>query len=84
MNQQEKLKAAKNFTQERLKSFTSDAIQIDEFKWASLEEVEDQEVWVVCALTAKKNFDVDEAIEDWEDKKKMAAEKEKVKNKKKN
>ena len=39
MNQQQKLKAAKDLTKERFKDFVGDCIQIDDYKWASLEEV---------------------------------------------
>ena len=68
MNQQQKLKAAKDLTAERLKDFIADAIQIDDYKYASLEVVDGEEVWVICALTAKKNFDIDDAEFDWQDK----------------
>lgn len=68
MNQQQKLKAAKNLTAERLKDFIADAIQIDDFKYASLEMVDGEEIWVVCALTAKKHFNIDDAEFDWQDK----------------
>lgn len=71
MNQQQKLKAAKDLTKERCKDFVSDCIQIDDYKWASLEEVNGEEIWVVFSLTAKKNFDIDDAVEDWNDKLKM-------------
>ena len=71
MNQQQKLKAAKDLTKERFKDFIEDAIQIDNYKWASLEEVNGEEIWVVFSLTAKKNFDIDDAVEDWNDKVKM-------------
>ena len=71
MNQQQKLKAAKDLTKERFKDFVGDCIQIDDYKWASLEEVNGEEIWVVFSLTAKKNFDIDDAVEDWNDKLKM-------------
>lgn len=71
MNQQQKLKAAKDLTKERCKDFIENAIQIDDYKWASLEEVNGEEIWVVFSLTAKKNFDIDDAVEDWNDKVKM-------------
>ena len=71
MNQQQKLKAAKDLTKERFKDFIGDCIQIDDYKWASLEEVNGEEIWVVCSLTAKKNFDIDDVVEDWNDKLKM-------------
>ena len=71
MNQQQKLKAAKDLTKERFKDFVGDCIQIDDYKWASLEEVNGEEIWVVFSLTAKKNVDIDDAVEDWNDKLKM-------------
>lgn len=71
MNQQQKLKAAKDLTKERFKDFVGDCIQIDDYKWASLEEVNGEEIWVVFSLIAKKNFDIDDAVEDWNDKLKM-------------
>lgn len=71
MNQQQKLKAAKDLTKERFKDFVNDCIQIDDYKWASLEEVNGEEIWVVFSLIAKKNFDIDDAVEDWNDKLKM-------------
>ena len=71
MNQQQKLKAAKDLTKARFKDFIGDCIQIDDYKWASLEEVNEEEIWVVFSLTAKKNFDIDDAVEDWNDKLKM-------------
>ena len=71
MNQQQKLKAAKDLTKKRFKDFIGDCVQIDDYKWASLEEVNGEEIWVVCSLTAKKNFDIDDAVEDWNDKLKM-------------
>lgn len=71
MNQQQKLKAAKDLTKERFKDFIGDCIQIDDYKWASLEEVNGEEIWVVFSLIAKKNFDIDDAVEDWNDKLEM-------------
>lgn len=79
MNQQEKLKKAKEKTLERLKTFISDLDQIDDYKWASLEEVEGEEIWVTISLIAKKNFDIDGAIEDFKDKQAMEEMKRKAK-----
>ena len=67
MNQQQKLKAAKDLTKERFKNFVGDCIQIDEYKWASREEVNGEEIWVVLSLTAEKVCDMDYAVEDWDD-----------------
>ena len=33
MNQQQKLKAAKDLTKERFKDFIGDCVQIDDYKW---------------------------------------------------
>ena len=68
MNQQSKLKQAKNLTKERLKDFLADLDQIGPYEWASLEQVGPQdEVWVTIKLTARKKFDIDEAVEDFAD-----------------
>lgn len=68
MNQQDKLKAAKNLTKERLENFLADLDQIGPYEWASLEQVGPRdEVWVTIKLTARKKFDIDEAVEDFAD-----------------
>ena len=68
MNQQNKLKQAKNLTKERLKDFIADLDQIGPYEWASLEQIGPQdEVWVTIKLTARKKFDIDEAVEDFAD-----------------
>lgn len=68
MNQQDKLKQAKNLTKERLEGFLADLDQIGPYEWASLEQVSPQdEVWVTIKLTARKRFDIDAAVEDFED-----------------
>lgn len=68
MNQQDKLKKAKNLTKERLENFLADLDQIGPYEWASLEQVGPQdEVWVTIKLTARKKFDIDEAVEDFGD-----------------
>lgn len=68
MNQQDKLKAAKNLTKERLENFLADLDQIGPYEWASLEQVGPQdEVWVTIKLTARKRFNIDDAVEDFED-----------------
>ena len=73
MNQQQKLKAAKDLTKERFKDFVGDCIQIDDYKWASLEEVNGGEILCGFSLTAKKNFDIDDAVEEGNDKLKMCS-----------
>lgn len=68
MNQQDKLKQAKKLTKERLEGFLADLDQIGPYEWASLEQVGPQdEVWVTIKLTARKKFDIDEAVEDFAD-----------------
>ena len=66
MNQQQKLRTAKENALKRFGAVFEDMVQIDDYKFASLEEVEGEEIWVVCALTAKKNFNIDDAVDDWE------------------
>lgn len=68
MNQQDKLKQAKKLTKERIEKFLADLDQIGPYEWASLEQVGPQdEVWVTIKLTARKKFDIDEAVEDFAD-----------------
>ena len=69
MNQQEKIAIAKRKTFERLKEDLADFVQVGDYSFASLEDVEGEEWWVVVNLVAKKNYDIDEAIEDYEFKK---------------
>ena len=66
MNQQQKLRTAKENALKRFGAVFEDMVQIHDYKFASLEEVEGEEIWVVCALTAKKNFNIDDAVDDWE------------------
>ena len=66
MNQQQKLRTAKENALKRFGAVFEDMVQIDDYQFASLEEVEGEEIWVVCALTAKKNFNIDDAVDDWE------------------
>ena len=83
MNQQQKLKRAKEQTLERLKSFVSDLDQIGPYKWASLETIEGDEIWVTIDLVAKKNFDIDGAVEEFKDYQEMKAIKQKTRESKK-
>lgn len=83
MNQQEKLKRAKEQTLERLKPFVSDLDQIGPYKWASLETIEGDEIWVTIDLVAKKNFDIDSAVEEFKDYQEMKAIKQKARESKK-
>lgn len=83
MNQQEKLKRAKEQTLERLKPFVNDLDQIGPYKWASLETIDGDEIWVTIDLVAKKNFDIDGAVEEFKDYQEMKAIKQKARESKK-
>ena len=63
MTQQEKFRAAKDLTVERLP--LDDFIQFGEYQYASLERVGDEEIWVEIKISAKKNFDIDDALEEY-------------------
>lgn len=63
MTQQEKFRAAKNLTLERLP--LDDFIQFGEYQFASLEQVGDEEIWVEIKISAKKSFDIDDALEEY-------------------
>lgn len=67
MNQQTKLKMAKHFASERLAPVVQDWEQIGDYSWASLETIDGEEIWVVANLVAKKKFDIEEALEDYQD-----------------
>lgn len=69
MNQQQKMAAAKNSCLKRIKGALADFEQVDDYSFASLEDVEGEEWWVVVNIVAKKNYDIDQAIEDFEFKK---------------
>lgn len=76
MTQQEKFRAAKNATLERLP--LDDFIQFGEYQFASLEKVGDEEIWVEVKISAKKSFDIDDALEEYafeQEKKREKAEK---------
>lgn len=66
MNQQDKMRAAKNATLERLKEALADFEQVGEFSFASLEEVNGEEWWTITTIQAKKKFDIDSAVEEFE------------------
>ena len=66
MNQQEKIRAAKLATFDRLKEVLGDFEQVGEFNFASLEEVEGEEWWTITSIQAKKKFDIDDAVTEWE------------------
>lgn len=84
MNQQEKLRAAKDkiLAEPEFGHFVAQFDQVDDYKWAILQEVEGQEVWVLLDLTAKKNFDINEAVDDYVAKLETRAAKNKSKEKK--
>lgn len=86
MNQQEKMMKAKNSTYERLKAALEDFLQVDDYSFASLEEIEGEEWWTVTTIVAKKNYSIDEALEEFalkkETKRKRQEEKEKKEKKK--
>ena len=67
MNQQTKLKMAKQSASERLAPVIQDWEQIGDYSWASLETIDGEEIWVVANLVAKKKFDIEEALEDYQD-----------------
>ena len=76
MTQQEKFRAAKNATLERLP--LDDFIQFGEYQFASLEQVGGEEIWVEVKISAKKSFDIDDAVEEFifeQEKKKEKVEK---------
>ena len=76
MTQQEKFRAAKNATLERLP--LDDFIQFGEYQFASLEQVGNDEIWVEVKISAKKSFDIDDAVEEFifdQEKKREKAEK---------
>ena len=58
MNQQTKLKMAKQSASERLAPVVQDWEQIGDYSWASLETIDGEEIWVVANLVAKKKFDI--------------------------
>ena len=66
MNEQTRLLLAKEACLERLKDSLFDFEQVGDFSFASLEEVDGKEVWVVVNLIAKKKYDIDAAVEDYE------------------
>ena len=74
MNQQEKMARAKALTYERLKTALEDFEQVDEYSFASLENIEGEDWWTVVSIMAKKNYDIDEALEEFEIKKRNKAE----------
>ena len=83
MNQQEKMVRAKALTYERLKAALEDFEQVDDYSFASLENVEGEDWWTVVSIVAKKNYDIDGALEEFELKKETKRKKQEEKEKKK-
>ena len=73
MNQQEKLKIAKEKCLARIDLSSFD--QVDHFKFVKLEEVEGEEVWVEIQFIAKKKYDLDNELDEFKLKKKLKEEK---------
>ena len=82
MNQQEKMARAKALTYERLKTALEDFEQVDEYSFASLENIEGEDWWTVVSIVAKKNYDIDEALEEFEIKKETKRKRQEEKEKK--
>ena len=74
---------AKALTYERLKTALEDFEQVDEYSFASLENIEGEDWWTVVSIVAKKNYDIDEALEEFEIKKKQSGNVKKKKRRKK-
>ena len=82
MNQQEKMARAKALTYERLKAALGDFEQVDDYSFASLENVEGEDWWTVVSIVAKKNYDIDGALEEFEIKKETKRKRQEEKEKK--
>lgn len=82
MNQQEKMARAKALTYERLKTALEDFEQVNEYSFASLENIEGEDWWTVVSIVAKKNYDIDEALEEFEIKKETKRKRQEEKEKK--
>lgn len=67
-NQAERMEVAKQQTLSLLNLENFD--QCGDWCFAALQEVDGQEHWVTVTLKARKNFDIDEEIENWEFQKK--------------
>lgn len=67
LNQQQEMKAAKLHAAREIEELLGDKFdQVDDFKWVILCEGEGYSRFVELSLTAKKNFDLDEAIDEFE------------------
>ena len=84
LNQQQELKAAKDHAAAEIADLLAEKFdQTDDYKWTMLCEGPGYSRFVELSLTAKKEFDLDEALEAYEFKQKERASKEEKKNKKK-
>ena len=79
---QEKMARAKALTYERLKTALEDFEQVNEYSFASLENIEGEDWWTVVSIVAKKNYDIDEALEEFEIKKETKRKRQEEKEKK--
>lgn len=67
MKLQEKLRFAKQEVASQLQEqLQRDFMQIGEFEWFQCLPIEGEDTYVTLKLTAKKKFDADEALEEWE------------------
>ena len=73
---------AKALTYERLKTAQEDFEQVDEYSLASLENIVGEDWWTVVSIMAKKNYDIDEALEEFEIKKETKRKRQEEKEKK--
>lgn len=44
----------------------SDFLRVGPFSWVSMEQVGEEEIVVELSFSARRNYDVDEAVEEWE------------------
>lgn len=84
LNQQQELKAAKDHAVKVIEGLLAEKFDhTDDYKWTMLCEGPGYSRFVELSLTAKKEFDLDEALEAFEFKRKEREAKEEKKNKKK-
>ena len=84
LNQQQELKAAKDHAAAEIATLLNEKFDhTDDYKWTMLCEGPGYSRFVELSLTAKKEFDLDEALEEYAFKRKEREAKEEKKNKKK-
>jgi len=67
MKLQDKLKFAKNEVAAQLQEqLERDFMQFAPYEWFQCIPIDGEDVYVTLKLTAKKHFDADEALEEWE------------------